>query len=163
MGTSAISWGALLKAKATNQKLPQNVAIDKNGNPTTDPSEAMDGSVLGFDHSYKSSGLSMVVELFAGLFTGAGIIDIKEKENDWGNFFLAISPDLLTTKDEFVKKMATFVDRIKHAKTKDGQPVRISGENTLSTRDKNLTIGEIEVADELIQQAKEIANKKVYV
>jgi LDH2 family malate/lactate/ureidoglycolate dehydrogenase len=149
MGTSAISWGALLKAEATKQEIPRDVAIDKNGNPTTDPKEAMDGAVLGFDNSYKSSGLSMMVEILSGVLPGAGFIDI-DNENGWGNMFIVFQPDLLMDIESFKNKMQQFVDRVKNSKSKDRKPVRITGESTLANRNAALKSGEVEVADELI-------------
>ncbi|MGV6848156.1 MAG: Ldh family oxidoreductase, partial [Marinibacterium sp.] len=45
--------------------LPEGVAIDKDGNPTTDPQAALDGAMLTFG-SYKGSALSIMIELLAG-------------------------------------------------------------------------------------------------
>lgn len=151
IGGSVISWGELLKAKATHSTIPNNSAIDKEGNTTTDPEEAMEGSLLPFDRSYKSSGLTMVVEILAGVLPGAGFLDINNDYEGWGNIFLAISPTLLLDEAEFEKKMDQFVKRMKSSKTKDGTPIRISGERTLKTRNDTLKKGEVEVADELIE------------
>lgn len=155
MGGSAISFGAILKAKATNQQLPENVAIDFEGNPTTDPSLALDGSMLPFDRSYKSSGLAMMVEILSGVLPGAGFLDINNDDDGWGNTFFVMKPDLLIDLDEFEGKVSQFVERLRTSKTKDGQPVRITGEETLSTRDKVIETGEVEVADELIEATNE--------
>lgn len=154
MGTSAISRGEILKAKATSTQLPQGVAIDVEGRPTTDPEAALNGAILPFDKSIKSSGLAMMVELLGGVFPGAGFIDIDNENGGWGNIFIAMKPDLLISKEEFEGKVSQFVERMKKSKTIDGHSIRITGENTLKERDEMLRKGEIEVAGELINGLK---------
>lgn len=158
MATSAISYGAIIKAKTNGQKLPENVAIDKEGNATTDPSEALEGGILPFDRSYKGSGLGMVVEILAGVLTGAGFTDINNK-NGWGNLFLAFSPKILSDEADFKKNIHKLVERVRNSKTRDGKKVRIPGEKTLETRDQALRKGEVEVDDELIAKVKNFIEK----
>lgn len=150
MATSAISFGALLKAKVVGEQLPKNVAVDKNGNLTTDPSKAIEGATLAFDNSYKGSGLAMMVEILAGLWPGADFAG-QNPPGGWGNLFMAFSPNLLLDKEEFKEKTKLLVETVRNSKTKHGGKVRIPGETTLDTRDKNFRIGEIEVDDKLIE------------
>lgn len=158
MGTSAISFGAILKAKALGQKLPKNVAVDKEGNVTTDPNKAIEGATLTFDNSYKGSGLAMMVEVFAGLWPGADFVGKNEK-GGWGNLFMAFSPNLLIDVDKFKEKARLLVETVRNSKTKDGIKVRISGEKTINTRNQNLKRGEIEVDKKLIEQIKNFIEK----
>lgn len=153
MGTSAISYGAILKAKATGQKLPEGVALDSEGIPTTDPAKAIDGATLPFDGSYKGAGLAMMVEILAGTLPGADFSGLNP-DGGWGNTFLAFSPALLQDVEEFKTKVKKMVERVRTSKTKDGNPVRIVGESTLKTRDEVLRNGEVEVDEELIAAAK---------
>lgn len=152
MGTSAISYGEVLKAKTLKKNLPENVAIDQLGNPTTNPERVQGGALLSFDHSYKGAGLAMIVEIFAGILTGAGYGKIDD--GGWGNFFLAFSPELLIDKEDFKHKIQDFIESVRNSKTKDGKQVRISGEKTLLTRDENLRRGEIEVDDGILNRIK---------
>lgn len=43
MTTAAMTWSGLVLAKARGEVLPDNIAIDVNGNPTNDPASAMGG------------------------------------------------------------------------------------------------------------------------
>ena len=156
MGTSAISFGALIRAKALGQKIPLNVAIDKEGNITTDPSKAVEGATLPFDNSYKGSGLAMMVEILAGLWSGAWFT-IHNKESGWGNLFMAFSPELLMEKSEFKQKINLLRETVRNSKSKDGKPIRISGEKTINTKDANLKKGYIELDEKLISKLKELA------
>ncbi|MTI02325.1 Ldh family oxidoreductase [Roseibium sp. RKSG952] len=63
--TSAFARGEIELYKRAGKPLPEGVAIDKDGNPTTDPQAAMDGAMLTFG-SYKGSALSIMIELLAG-------------------------------------------------------------------------------------------------
>lgn len=153
MATSAISFGALLKAKVVGEQLPKNVAVDKDGNPTTDPSKAIEGATLAFDNSYKGSGLAMMVEVLAGLWPGADFAGQNES-GGWGNLFMAFSPTLLLDREEFKEKVKELVEAVRNSKTRDGKKVRIPGESTLDTRDKNMKIGEIEIDDKLVEEIK---------
>ncbi|MCK5320412.1 Ldh family oxidoreductase [Candidatus Parcubacteria bacterium] len=153
MSTSAISVRAISNAKILGQRIPQNVAIDNKGNITTDPQEASKGAMLTFDRSYKGSGLAMMIEIFAGLWTGAGFVGHNEN-NGWGNIFMAFSPDLLMETGEFKENIKLLIKTIKNSKTKDGKKVRIAGENTIRNRNKNLKKGEIIVSREIIRQVQ---------
>lgn len=150
MGTTAITFGELLNAKALGKSIPEGVALDKGGNPTTDPEKAMEGATLPFDNSYKGAGLSMMVEIFAGTLPHSCYAGIDE-DKGWGNMFMAFSPKLLSDVNEFKVRMEKMIDRVRNSKTKDGSKIRISGEKTIDTRNKSLTTGEIEIADKMYE------------
>ena len=47
--------------------------------------------------------------------------------------------------------MEKMIDKIRNSKTKDGSKVRIAGEKTIDTRDRNLKLKEIEIADKMYE------------
>lgn len=63
--TSGFARGEIELYKRAGKALPEGVAIDKNGKPTTDPQAALDGAMLTFG-GYKGSALSIMIELMAG-------------------------------------------------------------------------------------------------
>lgn len=151
MGTSIISFGAIISATTTGDPIPPHSALDKDGNETTDPNKALEGSVLSFDNSYKGSGLSMMVEILGGVLASAGFIDLH-KEDRWGNLIMVLSPELFMSLDTFKKRMTEFQNRMESAKTTDGNKLRLPGVNTLATRDQNLADDEIEIDDEILNE-----------
>lgn len=151
MGTSIISFGAIISAATTGDPIPVHTALDKDGNETNDPNKALDGSVYSFDNSYKGSGLSMMVEILGGVLAGAGFIDLHQ-EDGWGNLFMVLSPELFMPLDTFKKRMTEFRNRMESAKTTDGNKLRLPGVNTLATRDQNLADDEIEIDDEILNE-----------
>ncbi len=156
MATSAISFGAILKAKALHQQLPPNVALDAEGDMTTDPDKAIDGATYAFDNSYKGSGLAMMVEILSGLWPGADFVG-QNPNGGWGNIFMAFSPDLLMDTEEFKKRAAILVETVRNSKTKDGTKVRIPGEQTLNTRNNNLRNGFLDIENKLYYDLQKVA------
>lgn len=156
MATAAITFGDLVKAKALKKSIPPHVAIDEDGNMTTDPTKAMEGATLPFGNSYKSAGLAMIVEILSGIWPGAGFVGLN-KEDGWGNTFIAYSPELMLSTDEFKRKVSRLIKTVRNAKTKDGGEVRIPGERTFQVRDEHLRKGEIDIEEELIRKLRQEA------
>lgn len=157
MSTAAITWYGLVRAKALGQKLPNGVAIDKDGNLTTDPETAMSGAILPLGNSYKTSGLAMVVELLAGVFTGASFVfDKGDETDDWGSLFIAISPDLLIGTEQFKKSSSELIKKVKSKKTKNGDIPHIPGYDTEFRIRQILDSGEIEIEDSIINQIRNL-------
>jgi L-2-hydroxycarboxylate dehydrogenase (NAD+) len=100
MSTSSISRGAVLHAKAAGEQIPEGVALDAEGEPTTDPEAALDGVILPFGGP-KGSGLAIAVEVLAGGLVGAAMgRDVTgtyhtEDPCTKGDLFVAIDPDVL--------------------------------------------------------------------
>lgn len=151
MASSAITWYGLVRAKALGQKLPKNVAVDKDGKLTLDPEKAMEGAILPFDRSYKGSGMAMMVELMAGVLTGANFVF---DEGDWGTMFIAISPDLTIGTEEFRKRSSELIKKVKAGRSKGGA-IHFPGYDNEERIEKVVKSGEIEVEDKIITQLKE--------
>ena len=60
MATGVVARGKLVQARKTNQPIPAGWALDRDGNPTTDPQAALIPLPLG---GPKGSGLSLMIEL----------------------------------------------------------------------------------------------------
>ncbi len=63
--TSGFARGEIELYLRAGKPLPEGVAVDADGNPTTDPKAALDGAMLTFG-GYKGSALSIMIELMAG-------------------------------------------------------------------------------------------------
>jgi LDH2 family malate/lactate/ureidoglycolate dehydrogenase len=149
MASSAITWYGLVRAKALGQPLPDNVAIDSNGNVTTDPDAAMAGAILPFDRSYKGSGLAMVVELLAGVLSGASYVF---DTGDWGTTFITLSPEILIGTGEFKRRSTELINRLKSLSTKDSTQAHIPGYD-LEER-MHLKNGDVEIEDKLLDELR---------
>ena len=65
-----INRGKIRRAAKLGIKIPKGVALDKFGNPTTDPKKAIEGVQLPIA-GFKGSGLAWMVDILSGGFTGA--------------------------------------------------------------------------------------------
>jgi ureidoglycolate dehydrogenase (NAD+) len=71
MATGVASAGRIRQAALEGSQLPEGLAIDADGNPTTDPNKAATVLPLG---GPKGSGLSLMFECLAGILAGSPII-----------------------------------------------------------------------------------------
>ena len=101
MATSAMTFYGLVLAKAKGETIEENIAIDSEGNPTTDPKSAMNGAILPFDRGYKGSGMGMVVEIMSGPLASSAYCDCETFDKEWGSTFIAIDPNLLVDVEQF--------------------------------------------------------------
>lgn len=97
--TSVIAMGRVQQLKREGKPLPPNAAVDKDGQPTTDPDKAV--SLLPFGE-HKGYGLSLINEVVAA-FIGGSLPTLRsraavagEKQN-CAFFFQVIHPDAISS------------------------------------------------------------------
>ena len=71
MSTAILGIGRLAQAKERGETLPEGVALDDDGNPTTDPAKANLPIPLG---GAKGSGLALMLECLAGIMAGTPLL-----------------------------------------------------------------------------------------
>ena len=96
--TSVVAMGRVQQLKREGKSLPPLAAVDKDGNPTTDPNLAV--SLLPFG-AHKGYGLSLINEIVGG-FIGGSLPTLRNRwaqaEGDKGGcvfFFQVIHPDAI--------------------------------------------------------------------
>lgn len=96
--TSVVAMGRVQQLKREGKSLPPLAAVDKDGNPTTDPNQAV--SLLPFG-AHKGYGLSLINEVVGG-FIGGSLPTIRNRwdktSGDKGTcvfFFQVIHPDAI--------------------------------------------------------------------
>ena len=154
--TAAMAYFGIVEASIKGEKLPEGLGFDKDGNPSTDPNEVLDGSVAAFA-GHKGYGLSLLVQLLGGPFSMAGISGSREEDGS-GTFVLAIDPGLLGGKDQFMQRSTELVNSVKSAKPLPGQTVYLPGEQGDHKAKLAEESGEIEVADEIWNKLREFVN-----
>lgn len=153
MATSAMTWYGLVLAKARGEQIPGNMAIDKDGNLTTDPEKVMNGgALLPFDHGYKGSGLGMVVEIMTGPLASSAYCDCETFDKEWGSTFIAIDPNILVDIAKFKANCSDLRARVKTSRTKPGTEIRLPGERALISRKQSLESGVVDVDEAILKQ-----------
>jgi LDH2 family malate/lactate/ureidoglycolate dehydrogenase len=151
--TAAIAYYGVVQAMLSGQPLPEGVAINSDGEPTTNAKdvlgegdgEAVAGAITTFA-GHKGFGLSLFVQLLGSAFSLAGMPG-AHGEDGGGTFVLAIDPGLLAGRDEYMKRSRELVDSIRAAKPIAGQQVYLPGEHGDAIAKQAEEAGELEIAD----------------
>lgn len=154
MATSACAYYGIKIAEKNGEKIPGDVAYDCEGNETTDPSAALRGAIRSFDRSYKGSHLALMVELLAGAFTGAAMSD-KISAKNWGTLIIAIDPNIMGNREEFIEQAKIMCSRVKEAKrlpSHEGKEIYLPGERGDALEKDRLAKGTIEIHNELLSE-----------
>ncbi|WP_075618857.1 Ldh family oxidoreductase [Paenisporosarcina indica] len=119
MATSVVARGKIIVAAQKDNPIPEGWAMDKNGNPTTNAHEALEGSVLPIGGP-KGYAISMFIDILSGVLTGAGFGKyVNNMYENWdetqnvGHFFLAIDINRFMPIDMFKKRMDLYIKEIK--------------------------------------------------
>jgi LDH2 family malate/lactate/ureidoglycolate dehydrogenase len=123
MATSAVTWGRVLVADRRGTDLIPGVAIDGDGNPSTDPLEVLrTGALLPLGGTeptagYKGYGLAMMVDVLTGVLAGASFgsrvvpFSTTLGPSNLGQLFLAIDPAAIGD-DAFVPRMEALCEEL---------------------------------------------------
>lgn len=159
MATSASARGKLLEAVRKGQKIPENVALDAEGNPTTDPEEALKGSILPFG-AHKGYALAFMIEILSGPLVRAaygksvtGTANPEEKCTK-GDLIIVIDPSKFVDIEEFKEDVDDFVEEIKNS----GENIFIPGDMEVINIKKSNKEG-LPIDDKLYMQIKEISDE----
>lgn len=119
MAMTVIARGKIRLAAMKDDPIPEGLALDVDGNPTTDAAKAFEGVCLPFG-GVKGSVLGTLMDLLSGVLTGANFGgDVKSLYFDHsgpqnvGHLFFAIRPDLFMSLSDFGARMDEFYTRIK--------------------------------------------------
>tara|TARA_B100000902_G_C27315361_1_gene920985 strand:+ start:1976 stop:2980 length:1005 start_codon:yes stop_codon:yes gene_type:complete len=159
---SMINRGKIRVAAKNKQKIPEGVALDKFGQPTTDANKALGGVQLPIA-SFRGSGLAWMVDILSGVLTGSNHAGrVKDPFDDFsgpqniGHLFITFKTNL------FVKDYSTRIkDNIKTIKklpkVKGVKEIMYPGQNKYKRFKMNLK-KDIKISNE-IKKDLEILNK----
>ena len=96
--TSAVALGRITMAREAGEDIPEGWAVDRDGQPTTDPAQALQGALVSAA-GYKGWALGLLAEILAAGLTGsANSLDSKGLKrpdgppHDLGQFYVLIDP-----------------------------------------------------------------------
>lgn len=128
LSLSEVARGKLMVAAREGKPIPPGWALDRDGNPTTDPKAGLEGMMLPAG-GVKGAMLALVVELLCCALTGARMgfeadsffVDAGNRPRI-GQAFFALDPGALAGADVFFERVETLV----HAMLQDPE-VRLPG------------------------------------
>jgi len=161
MATSGIARFKITVAARRGKEIPAGVALDKQGKPTTDAREALEGFLLPFG-GYKGYGLVLAIEVLTSALLGALQSKyIEVHPSTQGGFFITVI-DIGKFRDyqEYKKDILHLINNVKSCPPMDGfTEVLIPGEIEEREAEKRMKEG-IPIEDatwqELIKLAKEL-------
>ncbi len=148
---SMINRGKIRVAARTGEKIPEGVALDKFGKPTTDAKKALEGVQLPIA-GFRGSGLAWMVDILSGVMTGGNHGGkVKDPFDDFsgpqniGHLFLVIKSNLFVK--DYIKRIKENIQRIKKLpKIKSTKEIMYPGQNKhlryKSNLNKNIVISE---------------------
>lgn len=165
MALSVVARAKIRDALKAGRAIPETWATDAQGRPTTDPRAALDGFLLPIG-GYKGYGLALIVDLFAGLLSGAAYLthveswsEHPERPQNLGHFFIAIDTAKLGSADWLRERMADFAAIIHDTPRADATaPVRLPGELELDALERHRRDG-VTIPDDLHEQLLALAAK----
>jgi LDH2 family malate/lactate/ureidoglycolate dehydrogenase len=146
IGTSQTTWGDVVLAQTKGVPLPEGVAVNAAGYPTTDPVEALEGAILPWGGT-RGSGLSLVVQLL-GIFAGSALV-IDDVSN-YGLFFIVIDPEAVMPGGQLKSRMAEFRQvLLANRPLAGGDAVRMPGDSSQRKRRENVAKGMINLDEKV--------------
>jgi len=141
---SMINRGKIRVAAREGTKIPEGVALDKFGKPTTDPKKALEGVQLPIA-GFRGSGLAWMVDILSGVLTGGNHAGrVKDPFTDFsgpqniGHLFFVLKPNLFVG-NAFYRRIKDNIKTIKKLpKIKGIKEILYPGQSKFSRYKSNL-------------------------
>ena len=154
IGTSNIMHGEVVLAERLGQEIPEGVAYDNSGYPTTDPTAALTGAFTAWG-GHKGSGLAIAVQL---LGTMCNVAPIPEGMFGYGCLFVMMRADLLMPSETYKANVAHYAEEVRKTRpVEGGAPVRMPYDRSIAERQRRIDADEIEISDEVFEKLTAIS------
>jgi LDH2 family malate/lactate/ureidoglycolate dehydrogenase len=166
MAVSVAARGKIREALKRGQSIPETWAVGADGKPTTDPRAALEGFLLPIG-GYKGYGLALVVDLLAGVLSGASYLThvvpwVEEpgKPQGLGHFFIAIDTRVLGGDEWLAARVRDFAAIVYDTPPADpARPVQLPGEKELRNLARHRAEG-IPVETSVLEKLRSFAGGK---
>ncbi len=128
MANSMVAAGKIRTFLREGRPIPEGWALTKDGEPTTDPAEALKGILLAIG-GYKGYGIILMVDLLTGVLTDSNYgprvkgIDQEAEPARIAHGFMALDLAAFTDVAAFKARMDAYIDEIKSSKKAKGSDV----------------------------------------
>lgn len=125
MASSVVARGKIRKALRQNSRIPDNWALDQNGVPTTDPAEALKGTLLPVGGP-KGSALAMAIDIISGLLAGSAFgpnlksFHVPEGPTGVGVFCIVFEIGRFMPAGQFKERLGAYMDSAKKTRKAHG-------------------------------------------
>jgi LDH2 family malate/lactate/ureidoglycolate dehydrogenase len=148
LATSTVARGNIIAAQKRKDAIPLGWALDRAGQPTTDPNEALLGTVLTMA-GHKGYALALMAELFSGVLSGSAIgpsvgsmYKNLDRPQNVGHFFCLFDVGAFLDYSEYLRRIDETIDRIKASQRRLGvEEILVPGERSARIAERNATEG----------------------
>ncbi|MDO5558742.1 MAG: Ldh family oxidoreductase [Oscillospiraceae bacterium] len=155
MATSVVAKSRFETARLNGEQLQEGWALTKEGNPTLDPIEGIQGFVLPMA-GFKGYGIALIIDLLSGLMSGSAYLNrvgkFYSKDNSGmnvGNMFIAIDPRIVCDGD-FYNEADEFLRILRDSKSIPGKKIIIPGDDRKKFKDTSMKYG-IELTNKTVE------------
>ena len=157
---SMINRGKIRVAASAGKKIPEGVALDKFGNPTTDAKKALEGVQLPIA-GFRGSGFAWMVDILSGVLTGGNHGGkVKDPFDDFsgpqniGHLFFVMKSNLFV--GNYSKRIKENIKRIKRLPKINGvKEILYPGQNKHRRYKKNFS-KEISIPKNILEDLKKL-------
>src|SRR5580704_12162439 len=126
LATSIVARGNIIAAQKKGQPIPAGWALTVDGEPTTDASAALAGTILTMA-GHKGYALALMVEIFSSVLSGAAVgpaigsmYKNMDRKQDVGHFFFLLDISAFMDVAEFKRRLDKAIDDIKGCRKRPG-------------------------------------------
>jgi LDH2 family malate/lactate/ureidoglycolate dehydrogenase len=121
MATSAIAGFKVRLAARAERQLEPGLIANAQGEPTTDPRDFLNGGLLLPFGGHKGFGMALLVEVLAGVLTGASFgAEASVTHAREGHFLLALDPAQFLPAEQFTQRMDELIRQVKSGERVEG-------------------------------------------
>lgn len=163
MSMSTVARGKIRMSAMQNKEIPLDWGLDADGNTTSDPNEALKGSLVPIG-GVKGSGLSLVIDLLTGVLTGTSLTGEVKNITDMSSpsktshVFIAINISSFIEPDTYKNNVDMVIEKIKSLQPKGNNQIFMAGEIEQNLTEKRIQEG-IPVEIEVIETLNKLAEK----
>lgn len=156
--TAMIAAGKVVLAAMSGDEVPPGVLLDHAGRPSTRAADLTEGGALVAFGGHKGSGLSMLIEVAAGLLAGTLPAAISQSGYGNGTVFIAVDVGRYASPDVVTAVARQFADLVHESAAAGAGPVLLPGELEASTKAQRAVHG-IGVAGGVRREVAQLAEK----
>jgi len=147
MATSTSAIGKIYASKHRGELIPPGWAINSDGNPTTNPDDALKGSLTPAAGP-KGFGLGISIGILAGLLPGGeiGRLVLGTLDTEFpctkGDFFLLLNPGAFAGGPTLASRVASYLNELRHSPPQKAFPsVIVPGDRARQLREERMRSG----------------------
>jgi (2R)-3-sulfolactate dehydrogenase (NADP+) len=158
LSLTEVARGKIMLHAKEGKPIPPGWAVDKDGNPTTDPKAALAGSMAAIG-GVKGATLALMVEILSVALTGAAFSFENDSYFEPGNkprighAILAIDPEALAGAEAYFTRLEVMISKMLEA-----EGVRLPGARRQQAAAKARAEG-VDIPDALAAELRELAGK----